>query len=127
MRELRYYHVSLYHADLFTRFYLVLCEPPSDHNQSTVIATKQEKCHWIYPLCANVYDCQIQLLNVLRQIAMYWVIKNLYQFLVYFMRLVCLIFFLPVEKCTIWRNARIEHTYDMFTELNASIFFKARK
>jgi hypothetical protein len=29
-----------YPADLVTRFQLVLCEPPSDHKQSTVIAPK---------------------------------------------------------------------------------------
>jgi hypothetical protein len=29
-----------YPADLVTRFQLVLCEPPSDHNQSTLIAPK---------------------------------------------------------------------------------------
>jgi hypothetical protein len=62
-------------ADLVTRFYLVLSEPPSDHNQSTVIVPDYEICHWIFPLHANVCDCQTRLLNVFGQIDMYWVIK----------------------------------------------------
>jgi len=42
------------------------------------------------------------------------------------MRFICLSFFLLVENCTAWRNATIGHNYDMFTEINASIWYSSR-